>query len=49
MEKKTKKLKIKAWEFFMESDDGSKRNNAARIPVVKDYYNKFASNYDYDY
>ena len=49
LEKKTKKLKIKAWEFFMEMDDGSQRNNAARIPVVRDYYNKFASNYDYDY
>jgi len=49
LEKKTKKLKIKAWEFFMEMDDGSQRNNAARIPVVRDYYNKFSSNYDYDY
>ena len=42
LEKKTAKLKIKAWEFWMESDEGgSKRTNAAKIPVVKDTLNKF--------
>ena len=45
LEKKTKKLKIKAWEFFNELDDGSQRNNAAKIPVVKDHYAKFAASW----
>merc|ERR1711924_355735 len=35
IEKKTKKLKIKAWKFWFDLDDGSKRTSASRIPVVK--------------
>ena len=42
LEKKTAKLKQKAWEFWMELDEGgSERTNAAKINVVKDTLNKF--------
>ena len=44
IEKKTKKLKLKAWNFWYSLDDGSERKNAARIPTVKDTYRKFLTN-----
>ena len=41
LEKKTAKLKKKAWQFWEELDGGSQRTNAAKIPVVRDTLDKF--------
>jgi len=41
LEKKTAKLKKKAWDFWVELDGGSQRTNAAKIPVVRDTLDKY--------